>query len=100
MEEGIPFTDPSFYASKTRCPDSLITYIFRAATECKESIPLLQERIAILRENGSILCKVISRTYCIKAYLTHETDSILEGLSKIFMRPFSVDTVVLGRHSS
>ena len=58
LDEGIPFTDPAFYSSETRCTDSSIAHIFRAATDCKEDIPLLKERIAILRENGSILCKV------------------------------------------
>ena len=58
LDEGIPFTDPAFYSSETRCTDSSIAHIFRATTECKEDIPLLKERIAILRENGSILCKV------------------------------------------
>ncbi|KAI0696254.1 hypothetical protein BC835DRAFT_1272172 [Cytidiella melzeri] len=57
LEEGVPLTDPSFYASETRCPDSLVAHIFRAAPQCKEGIPLLKERISILRENGAILCK-------------------------------------------
>ncbi|KAI0087006.1 hypothetical protein BDY19DRAFT_321683 [Irpex rosettiformis] len=57
LDEGVPFTDPSFYSSEIKCPDSLVGHIFRAATQCKEGIPLLKERIAILRENGSILCK-------------------------------------------
>ncbi|KAI0366779.1 hypothetical protein BV20DRAFT_631219 [Pilatotrama ljubarskyi] len=57
LEEGIPFTDPSFYASETRCPDELIKHIFRRAAQSSEDIPLLLERIAILRENGRILCE-------------------------------------------
>ncbi|KAI0344405.1 hypothetical protein BDW22DRAFT_1044077 [Trametopsis cervina] len=57
LEEGIPFTEPSFYACETRCPDDLVAHIFRPAPHCKETIPLLKERIAILRENGKILVK-------------------------------------------
>lgn len=57
LEEGIPITDPKFYASESRCPDSLIAHVFRAAPHSKESIPLLAERISILRQNGEILCK-------------------------------------------
>lgn len=36
----------------------MIAHVFRAAPQSQETIPLLAERIAILRENGSILCKV------------------------------------------
>ncbi|KAJ8490119.1 hypothetical protein ONZ51_g2496 [Trametes cubensis] len=57
LEEGIPITDPTFYASESRCPDSLVEHVFRRAPQSVESIPLLRERIAILRENGAILCE-------------------------------------------
>jgi len=56
LEEGIPITDPAFYASEERCPDSLIEHVFRAAPQALEGIPLLRERIAIMREVGAILC--------------------------------------------
>ncbi|KAI0644998.1 hypothetical protein C8Q79DRAFT_911823 [Trametes meyenii] len=55
LEEGIPITDPSFYASSASCPDTLVEHIFRPAAQSVEGIPLLSERIAILRENGAIL---------------------------------------------
>jgi len=58
LEEGIPITDPTFYASEERCPDSLIEHVFRAAPQSMEGIPLLRERIAIMREVGAILCTV------------------------------------------
>jgi len=58
LEEGIPITDPTFYASEERCPDSLIEHVFRAAPLAIEGIPLLRERIAIMREVGAILCAV------------------------------------------
>ena len=58
LEEGIPITDPAFYASESRCPDELLAHVFRPVPQSKERIPLLLERIAILRENGLILCKV------------------------------------------
>ena len=58
LEEGIPITDPSFYVSKERCPDSLIEHVFRVAHHASEDIPLLPERIAIMREVGAILCAV------------------------------------------
>jgi hypothetical protein len=56
LEEGIPFTEPAFYSSETLCPDSLIEYIFRPSPGSKETVPLLKERIKIMRENGAILC--------------------------------------------
>jgi len=58
LEEGIPITDPSFYASEERCPDSLIEHVFRVAPHASEDIPLLPERIAIMRQVGAILCAV------------------------------------------
>ncbi|KAF9464102.1 hypothetical protein BDZ94DRAFT_1191512 [Collybia nuda] len=56
LSEGIPITDPNFYSSDTLCPDSLIEKVFRAADQSSETIPLLQQRIAIMREVGFILC--------------------------------------------
>jgi len=56
LEEGIPITDPLFYASEERCPESLIEHVFRVAPQASEGLPLLQERIAIMREVGAILC--------------------------------------------
>ncbi|KAF8798924.1 hypothetical protein BYT27DRAFT_7122461 [Phlegmacium glaucopus] len=56
LEEEIPITDPRFYSSEILCPDSLIEYVFRATKQSNESIPLLGERIAIMREVGYILC--------------------------------------------
>ena len=58
IEAGIPITDPQFYSSSAKCPDEAIEHIFRPAAQCSESIPLLKERIVILRENGRILCEV------------------------------------------
>ncbi|KAI0827735.1 hypothetical protein BC628DRAFT_1535128 [Trametes gibbosa] len=57
LEEGIPITDPAFYASETRCPDRLIEHVFRPAPQSVERIPLLKERIAVLRRNGAVLCE-------------------------------------------
>ena len=56
LEAGVPITDPTFYSSS--CSDEMIKNVFRSAPRSGETIPLSQERIAIMRENGSILCKV------------------------------------------
>ena len=55
MEEDIPFVDPEFYSA---CSDEMIAHILRPASESKETISLLKERIAIMRENGKILVNV------------------------------------------
>ncbi|KAF9242650.1 hypothetical protein BU15DRAFT_43810 [Melanogaster broomeanus] len=63
LEENIPITDPAFYSSEVLCPDVLIAHVFRAAPQSKEEAPLLKERIAIMREVGSILCNDFSGSY-------------------------------------
>ncbi|KAF8073952.1 hypothetical protein FPV67DRAFT_1560242 [Lyophyllum atratum] len=55
-DDDIPITDPNFYSSETLCPDSLIEHVFRPAEQSTETIPLLRERITVMREVGSILC--------------------------------------------
>ncbi|KZT12115.1 uncharacterized protein LAESUDRAFT_740624 [Laetiporus sulphureus 93-53] len=56
LEDGIPLTDPAFYSSEESCPKALLEGIFRPAPQCKETMPLFKERVAILRENARILC--------------------------------------------
>ncbi|KAF8555749.1 hypothetical protein OG21DRAFT_1567225 [Imleria badia] len=63
LEENIPITDPAFYSSAVLCPDALIAHVFRAAPEAKEQVPLLKERIAIMRQVGSILCQNFGGSY-------------------------------------
>ncbi|GJJ69950.1 hypothetical protein EMPS_02299 [Entomortierella parvispora] len=53
LEEGIPITTPSFFASEEKLPDKEIERIFRSDT--KEQVPLLQERIRVIREAGRVL---------------------------------------------
>ncbi|KAF7301915.1 Queuosine salvage protein [Mycena indigotica] len=63
LQESIPITDPQFYASETLCPDSLIEHVFRPAEGCTENVPLLAQRIAIMREVGFILCRAFGGSY-------------------------------------
>ena len=97
LEEGIPFTDPAFYASEERCPDSLIRHIFRGAPQAREAIPLLSERIAIMREVGTILCSV-----CVE--FCHSIQPLNEvwfrntaGRSRDSSKPSSVGTIMTVR---
>ncbi|KAL0579894.1 hypothetical protein V5O48_002141 [Marasmius crinis-equi] len=63
LQNGLPITDPAFYSSETLCPDSLIESIFAPAAQCSETIPLLQERIAVMREVGFILTNGFGGSY-------------------------------------
>lgn len=53
---GVPITSSDFWQDETDCSDQLLRYIFRSATT--EKLPLLEERIACLREAGQILYEV------------------------------------------
>ena len=57
LDEGIPITSPYFWVDEDICTDALLRHVFRSATD--EEIPLLEERIACLREAGQVLCEVI-----------------------------------------
>ncbi|KAF8984721.1 hypothetical protein BGZ46_007201 [Entomortierella lignicola] len=66
LEEGIPITTPDFFASEERLPDKEIERIFRSDT--KEQIPLLQDRIRVMREAGRVLTEKFEGSFinCIK----------------------------------
>lgn len=53
LDDGHPITTPDFWQDRDACPDSLLEHIFRSASD--EPMPLLQQRISILREAGDIL---------------------------------------------
>ncbi|KAL0634378.1 hypothetical protein Q9L58_006699 [Maublancomyces gigas] len=61
LDEGIPITCPYFWVDPTICSDALLTHVFRSDSE--ERIPLLQERIDILREVGEVLCERYDGTF-------------------------------------
>ncbi|KZS92893.1 hypothetical protein SISNIDRAFT_454825 [Sistotremastrum niveocremeum HHB9708] len=63
LDNKIPITDPSFYASSIRCPDELIAQIFMPHKDSKEQIPLLVDRIRIMREVGQTLCANFEGSY-------------------------------------
>lgn len=49
----MPITSPAFYGKEASDQD--LAHVFRSDT--KESIPLLQERIKVMREAGNVLCE-------------------------------------------
>lgn len=63
LEWGIPIIDPAFYASEKHCPDSLLEAIFQPAEGCVEGIPLLKERIRVMRECGRVFVDVSVVSY-------------------------------------
>lgn len=71
LDEGIPATTPRFWVDES-CSDETWKHVFRSATE--EEIPLLAQRIAILRESGQVLHQV-------------RPSLLLHHLSKIAERP-------------
>jgi hypothetical protein len=52
---GVPITSPSYWHSND-CTDEILRNVFRSCTE--EEIPMMDERIRILREAAEVLCKV------------------------------------------
>jgi hypothetical protein len=55
IDEGVPITTPSFW-SDPACSDPTFVRVFRSATD--EEIPLLAERIRMLREAAEVLTEV------------------------------------------
>lgn len=53
QEEGIDVTNPRWYAT---ADEEALKRVFRSDQE--EQIPLLEQRIAVLREVGAVLCEV------------------------------------------
>ena len=71
IDEGVSITTPRFW-SDPACSDQPFASVFRSATD--EEIPMLAERINLLREAGEILREVsvldIKSKYQIEAVLT------------------------------
>lgn len=55
LAEGIPITTPRYW-NDPACSDEMLRHIFRSATN--EVMPLLDQRIEILREAGQVLNEV------------------------------------------
>lgn len=58
LSEGIPVTSPDFWQDREECTDEILKHIFRSSTSTL--MPMLDERISILREAGEILYEVSS----------------------------------------
>lgn len=54
--KDIPITDPHYWQNEEECNLDSLRYIFRSSTD--EEIPLLEARLACLREAGQVLYEV------------------------------------------
>lgn len=57
----IPIISSDFWQSEDECTLDLLRHVFRSTTD--EEIPLLEERLACLREAGQVLYKVMPITF-------------------------------------
>lgn len=55
LEEGVPITTPAFWRSE-KATEEVYATVFRSATE--ERMPMLEQRIAVLREAAEVLHEV------------------------------------------
>ncbi|KAK3320609.1 hypothetical protein B0T19DRAFT_244043 [Cercophora scortea] len=53
LDEGIPITDSHFWQDEEECTLDVLKHVFRSCTD--EEMPLLEERLACLRESGTVL---------------------------------------------
>ncbi|EEB06728.1 eukaryotic protein [Schizosaccharomyces japonicus yFS275] len=83
LERGIPITDPKFYADVERCPNGLIAEMFSSATS--ESVPMLKERIQVLREGGRVLVEKYDGSY---ANLLKQCSHSAQRLLTLLLRDF------------
>lgn len=56
IEEGVPVTDPRFWADEQKCTDEVLRDVFRSCTE--EEIPMFEDRAKCLRQAGEVLEQV------------------------------------------
>ncbi|KAG9041510.1 hypothetical protein FS837_012178 [Tulasnella sp. UAMH 9824] len=67
LSSGIPITSPIFLSNPSLCPDSVIEELFTPSREegssDVETIPLLAERINVLRRVSEVLCTRFNGSY-------------------------------------
>ncbi|KAI9780573.1 MAG: hypothetical protein M1816_002823 [Peltula sp. TS41687] len=54
LDQEIPITSPAFWRNEEECTLDVLKDVFRSATD--EEMPLMEERLACLREAGDVLC--------------------------------------------
>ncbi|KEZ46094.1 Uncharacterized protein SAPIO_CDS0943 [Scedosporium apiospermum] len=84
LEEGIPITSSDFWQSEDECTLEVLKHVFRSTTE--EEMPMIEERLACLREAG----KVLYENYgCSLEELIWSANGSAAALVNILARDFS-----------
>jgi hypothetical protein len=83
LEEGYAITTPDFWQDRNECTDEVLEHVFRSATA--EQMPMLQERIAILREAGDVLYREFQ---CSPAVLVQRANGSAAALVNLLVQHF------------
>ncbi|KLU81023.1 hypothetical protein MAPG_00118 [Magnaporthiopsis poae ATCC 64411] len=83
LEEDIPITSSDFWQSEDECNMELMKHVFRSVTD--EEMPLLEERLACLREAGQVLYEKYS---CSPVNVITAAGNSAAGLVNILARDF------------
>ncbi|KAK4141185.1 uncharacterized protein C8A04DRAFT_39317 [Dichotomopilus funicola] len=83
LDEGIPITDPHFWQSEDECTLDVLKNVFRCSTN--EQMPLLEERLACLREAGKVLYE---KYHCSPIKLIDAADGSAAALVNLLAKDF------------
>ncbi|KAH8907349.1 hypothetical protein BR93DRAFT_968884 [Coniochaeta sp. PMI_546] len=84
LDEDIPITDPHFWQNEDECTLDALRHVFRSTTD--EEIPLLEERLACVREAGQVLYE---KYQCSIPNLISAANGSAAALVNILARDFS-----------
>ncbi|CAI4217207.1 unnamed protein product [Parascedosporium putredinis] len=84
LEEGIPITSSDFWQNEDECTLEVLKNVFRSTTT-EEEIPMLEERLACLREAGQVLYEKYG---CSFEELVWSANGSAAGLVNILARDF------------
>lgn len=84
LDEGIPITDSHFWQDEEACTLDTLRQVFRSCTD--EEMPMLEERLACLREAGTVLYE---KYECSPANLVAAAKGSAAGLVNLLARDFS-----------
>ncbi|KAK3361051.1 hypothetical protein B0T24DRAFT_539945 [Lasiosphaeria ovina] len=83
LDEGIPITDSHFWQDEEECTLDVLKHVFRSSTD--EEMPLLKERLACLREAGTVLYQ---KYKCHPVNLISEANGSAAALVNLLARDF------------
>ncbi|KAK5651210.1 hypothetical protein OQA88_12717 [Cercophora sp. LCS_1] len=83
LDEGVPITDSHFWQDEEECTLESLRHVFRSCTD--EEIPLLEERLACLREAGTVLYE---KYECSPVNLIEEANGSAAALVNLLAKDF------------